>query len=200
MVISEQIRKYRTEMGLSQEELGEIIYVTRQTVSNWEIGKSCPDLHSLLTLCTLFHTSLYQMIFDQELDRDIMYMIDIATDELSRVDLSEPHVQAIVVMTEHGRFCSTVFSYRFTDDSDEIMESEFISKFCDDPVVKKIVCVWKTDGRGVCLDLPSHSFRTKLCELDERNGSAEIAMWKSGIIGTRTVGEDIILTVREEIS
>ena len=40
MELKNQIRAYRTEMKLSQEELAESVYVTRQTVSNWETGGS----------------------------------------------------------------------------------------------------------------------------------------------------------------
>ena len=47
MELSAQIKKYRTELNLSQEELAEKVYVTRQTISNWETGKSYPDIHSL---------------------------------------------------------------------------------------------------------------------------------------------------------
>lgn len=36
MELGKQIRKYRTEQHLSQDELADKIYVTRQTVSNWE--------------------------------------------------------------------------------------------------------------------------------------------------------------------
>jgi len=49
-------------MKLSQEELAGKIYVTRQTVSNWENGKSYPDIHSLLLLSSVFHVSLDQLI------------------------------------------------------------------------------------------------------------------------------------------
>ena len=41
MELSIQIKKYRTELHLSQEELAEKVYVTRQTISNWENEKSC---------------------------------------------------------------------------------------------------------------------------------------------------------------
>ena len=62
MEISTQIKKYRNTMKLSQEELAEKIYVTRQTISNWENGKSYPDIHSLLLLGSLFNVSLDQLI------------------------------------------------------------------------------------------------------------------------------------------
>lgn len=38
MKISSQIKKYRLESSLSQEELADKIFVTRQTISNWENG------------------------------------------------------------------------------------------------------------------------------------------------------------------
>lgn len=62
MEVKNQIRAYRNELGLSQEALAEAIYVTRQTVSNWETGKSYPDIQSLLRLSTLFGISLDQLI------------------------------------------------------------------------------------------------------------------------------------------
>ncbi len=62
MEISTQIKKYRNAIELSQEDLAEKIYVTRQTISNWENEKSYPDIHSLLLLSSLFNVSLDQLI------------------------------------------------------------------------------------------------------------------------------------------
>lgn len=49
-------------MNLSQEELAEKIFVTRQTISNWENEKNYPDIHSILRLTSLFGVSLEQLI------------------------------------------------------------------------------------------------------------------------------------------
>lgn len=62
MNIGTQIKKYRTGMGLSQEGLAEKIFVSRQTVSNWENSKNYPDIHSLLLLGSLFNVSLDNLI------------------------------------------------------------------------------------------------------------------------------------------
>lgn len=62
MEVKNQIRAYRSGLGMSQEELAEAVYVTRQTVSNWETGKSYPDIQSLLRLSALFGISLDQLI------------------------------------------------------------------------------------------------------------------------------------------
>ncbi|MDD2214035.1 MAG: helix-turn-helix transcriptional regulator [Oscillospiraceae bacterium] len=58
MEIGTQIRKLRTEMKLSQEELAAKIFVSRQTISNWENDKNYPDLNSLVLLSSLFSVSL----------------------------------------------------------------------------------------------------------------------------------------------
>ena len=58
MEIGRQIKKYRLERKMSQEELADKVYVTRQTVSNWENDKNYPDINSLVLLSSLFGVSL----------------------------------------------------------------------------------------------------------------------------------------------
>ena len=62
MQIHNQIKSQRNLMGLSQEELAEEIFVSRQSISNWERGSNYPDLDSLLALSTLFEISLDQLV------------------------------------------------------------------------------------------------------------------------------------------
>lgn len=62
MEIGKQIKKYRTEMKVSQDELAEKVFVSRQTISNWENNKSYPDVKSLLLLSSIFGVSLDVLI------------------------------------------------------------------------------------------------------------------------------------------
>ena len=62
MELGKQIRKYRNEMSLSQDGLAERIFVSRQTISNWENDKSYPDVNSLLLLSEVFETSIDNLI------------------------------------------------------------------------------------------------------------------------------------------
>jgi transcriptional regulator with XRE-family HTH domain len=62
MELHTEIKKWRTKLNLSQEALAEKIYVTRQTISNWENNKSYPDINSLLLLSSTFNISLDQLI------------------------------------------------------------------------------------------------------------------------------------------
>ena len=63
MEIGRQIRKYRQELNMSQEELADHVFVTRQTVSNWENDKNYPDINSLLLLSSLVLFSEFLWIF-----------------------------------------------------------------------------------------------------------------------------------------
>lgn len=51
MEISEMIKEARIKKGMTQQELANSVYVTRQTISKWELGKSIPDEASLRLLC-----------------------------------------------------------------------------------------------------------------------------------------------------
>ena len=62
MELGTQIKKYRQELQISQEELADRVYVSRQTISNWENDKSYPDVHSLMLLSEIFHISLDNLI------------------------------------------------------------------------------------------------------------------------------------------
>ena len=62
MEIGNQIKKYRNELSLSQEELADKIFVTRQTISNWENEKNYPDIKSLVMLSSLFGISLDSLV------------------------------------------------------------------------------------------------------------------------------------------
>jgi len=62
MNLQHQIKSYRTSMGFSQDELAEKIYVSRQTISNWETGKSYPDVHSLILMGKTFNISLDELV------------------------------------------------------------------------------------------------------------------------------------------
>ncbi|WP_461215764.1 helix-turn-helix transcriptional regulator [Lacticaseibacillus sp. GG6-2] len=62
MNLSKQIQHYRKARSYSQEALAKKLYVSRQTVSNWETGHSYPDLENLLLLSTLFDVSLDELV------------------------------------------------------------------------------------------------------------------------------------------
>ena len=71
------IRSYRKNLGLTQEQLAERLGITLGTVSKWERGSSEPDLSYIMDLAELFHVSVDALIgfsmrgadADEETDR-----------------------------------------------------------------------------------------------------------------------------------
>lgn len=79
MELGKQIKTYRQNAKLSQEELANRIYVSRQTISNWENEKSYPDMNSLVLLSEIFKTSIDNLIKgDIDLMKEVIKKEEIA--------------------------------------------------------------------------------------------------------------------------
>ena len=61
--VSNNIKKLRQERKMSQEQLAEQLHVTRQAISNWENGKTQPDIDTLDQLATVFDVSVERIIY-----------------------------------------------------------------------------------------------------------------------------------------
>ena len=62
MELGNKIKYYRGEKEFSQEELAERVYVSRQTISNWENNKNYPDINSIVLLSEDFEISIDNLI------------------------------------------------------------------------------------------------------------------------------------------
>ena len=62
MEIEKKLKEARTNAGLTQEQVAEKIMVSRKTISNWENGKSLPDIVSILNLSDLYQISLDELL------------------------------------------------------------------------------------------------------------------------------------------
>lgn len=58
MTVGEKIQYYRKQLGLSQEELGQKLLVSRQTISLWENGQTAPTIDNLIRLKEIFDVSV----------------------------------------------------------------------------------------------------------------------------------------------
>ena len=65
MKFGDKLSELRRKEGLSQEELGYKLNVTRQTISKWELGQANPELDNLKEISKLFNVSLSQLIDDE---------------------------------------------------------------------------------------------------------------------------------------
>lgn len=62
MALNELLRQKRLTKSWTQEQLANRLFVSTKTISNWETGKTFPDIESLISLCQLYHLSLDQLL------------------------------------------------------------------------------------------------------------------------------------------
>lgn len=64
-----KITKYRKEQNLTQDDLAEALFVSRQLVSKWENGTGVPSIDVLLDLCKMFHVTFEEILcLNDEID------------------------------------------------------------------------------------------------------------------------------------
>ncbi|APQ78062.1 DNA-binding protein [Clostridium botulinum] len=64
MAFSNKLYSLRKQKGLSQDELGIKLNVSRQTISKWELGETTPELEKLIALGDFFEISLDELVMD----------------------------------------------------------------------------------------------------------------------------------------
>ena len=62
MDFNEKLICLRKQKGMSQEQLGDAVGVTRQTVSKWELGETTPDMDKLIALADLFGITIDELV------------------------------------------------------------------------------------------------------------------------------------------
>ena len=77
MELARQLRTRREERGLSQDEVAKAIFVSRQTISNWENDKTYPDVINVIALSELYQVSLDYLLKGS---KDYMKHLDESTD------------------------------------------------------------------------------------------------------------------------
>ncbi|MBE6614156.1 MAG: helix-turn-helix domain-containing protein [Ruminococcaceae bacterium] len=66
-IVGENIRKYREQKKVSQEDMALALNVTRQTISSWETGRTEPDLDTLHRIAQYFEVTVEELIYGQRL-------------------------------------------------------------------------------------------------------------------------------------
>ncbi len=64
--IARNIKRIRSSSGITQEMLAERMFVTRQTISNWETGKNLPDIDTLIILANTLKVDVTELIYGKK--------------------------------------------------------------------------------------------------------------------------------------
>lgn len=66
MIFAEQLKKLRQEKNISQEELAQQLFISRQAISKWENGDATPDLENLAKLAELLSVTIDELVTGKE--------------------------------------------------------------------------------------------------------------------------------------
>lgn len=87
MRLGKNLAAARKKSGLSQEYVAEKLGVSRQTISNWELDETLPDIRQSKKLSSIYKLSLDELIDFDEDENELQEMIDRISDEKqSKVD------------------------------------------------------------------------------------------------------------------
>ncbi|MDO4668013.1 MAG: helix-turn-helix transcriptional regulator [Streptococcus sp.] len=62
-IFAHQLKKFRTEKNLSQEDLAQKLFISRQSISKWETNEATPDMDNLIKLSDILQVSLDELVF-----------------------------------------------------------------------------------------------------------------------------------------
>ena len=90
MALSDNIKKLREEKNLTQQQLADKLYVSRQTICRWENGSRCPDLITAKKLALELGVSMDDLVSDEDVnDIQIKYGVWRSEKIKSRLQLQE---------------------------------------------------------------------------------------------------------------
>lgn len=110
--LNENLYQFRKEKGISQEELGNMIGVSRQAVYKWESGERMPDINNLNSLCQVFDKTIEDFITGA----DALLKIDKIEEKVTQKKRKMPKILLIILLIVCVAYIFTViFKFIFFD-------------------------------------------------------------------------------------
>lgn len=120
MALSDNIKKLREEQNLTQQQLADRLYVSRQTVSRWENGSRCPDLITAKKLALELNVSMDDLISDEDVnDNQMNFKIWKSEKIQNRIHLQQLRKKLLDVMQILGSvFIAIILLFRIQLEKD----------------------------------------------------------------------------------
>ena len=97
MTFAERLTELRKSRGWSQEQLGERLGVTRQTVSKWELGSTTPEMEKLAAMSELFGISIDALVKGEGAPAE-----ELPTEKPKRTNTGRAHFEYKSARMVHG--------------------------------------------------------------------------------------------------
>ena len=98
MNFAEKLKELRKQKGISQEQLAEKIYVSRQAITKWESGNGLPDIENLIAISSLFNESLDSLLSEE---KSLITKNEFLYESRTEYDLDSPKKIDLRVGTAH---------------------------------------------------------------------------------------------------
>ena len=98
MTFAEKLKDLRKQKGISQEQLAEKIYVSRQAITKWESGNGLPDIENLIAISSLFNESLDSLLSEE---KSLITKNEFLYESRTEYDLDSPKKIDLRVGTAH---------------------------------------------------------------------------------------------------
>ena len=98
MTFAEKLKELRKQKGISQEQLAEKIYVSRQAITKWESGNGLPDIENLIAISSLFNESLDSLLSEE---KSLVSKHEFLYESRTEYDLDSPKKIDLRVGTAH---------------------------------------------------------------------------------------------------
>ena len=119
-VICDQIRRYRTALGLEQKDVARQLGITANSVSNWENGRARPDVNLLPEICSVLQITLYELFNHEDPTPKYTVREQLMIDGYRQ--LSKGHQYAV------SRMIDTLVSVQLSENCPEIRELTFFER------------------------------------------------------------------------
>lgn len=138
MTLGETIKNYRTQLNLSQTELGDRMGVSRQAVTKWETDTGIPDINNIQTLAKVFHISIDTLLSHHidtpyvskiEYDLDTPKDFDINLGTLGDVSIEGYEGEKLLIQLSSSSYSDLQKDFKIKfDDNKERLDVDLVTK------------------------------------------------------------------------
>lgn len=128
------IAEKRKELGLTQKELADKLYVTDKTISRWENGNYMPDLSNIIVLSDILGVSTYELLLGEEMTKEDKNKDNIETETrvLFSLDKEEEIIKKLNEIDDliyKGKFYEKTIQYNHPDENIDFYSKEIDARF-----------------------------------------------------------------------
>lgn len=144
MEIGSKIKNARNEAGYTQERAAEALDVSRQTISNWENGKSYPDIVSVIKMSGLYSVSLDHLLKEEKEMKDTY--LEYLEESTNRVKSSNRLTEAIMIAVFVFVYAITQYVFWTIANSPKITSYTIVFKYVLLPISVLLMTLFTGKG------------------------------------------------------